>query len=81
MADISLLKALVEGEKFVFLNIYAPKDQTRQVQFLRGLSNSVLNKFVGERIVLRGDFNCVINEIDKLRGMRSFEQRRRLFKK
>ena len=60
-----LAEALIEGEKFVFLNIYAPNDQTQQVQFLRGLSNSVLNKHAGERIVLGGDLNCVMNEIDK----------------
>jgi len=47
-----LAEALVDGEKFVFLNIYAPNDQTQQVRFLRGLSNSVLNKYAGERIVL-----------------------------
>ena len=49
-----LAEALIEGEKFVFLNIYAPNEQTQQVQFLRGLSNSVLNKHSGERIVLGG---------------------------
>ena len=39
-----LAEVLVEGEKFVFLNIYTPNDQTRQVQFLRGLSISILTK-------------------------------------
>ena len=31
-----LAEASVEGEKFVFLNIYALNDQTQQVQFLEG---------------------------------------------
>ena len=66
---------MVEGKKFVFLNIYTPNDQTQQVQFLRGLSNSVLNKYAGEKIVLGGNLNCVMNEIDK-RGGRSFEQKK-----
>ena len=44
-----ILAVLVEGEKFVFLNIYAPNDQSQQVQFLRGLSNSNLNKYAGEK--------------------------------
>ena len=70
-----LAEASVEGEKFVFLNIYAPNDQTQQVQFLRGLSNSVLNKYAGERIVVGGDLNCVMNESDK-RGGYSFEQKK-----
>ena len=45
------------------------------MQFLRGLSNSVLNKYAGERVLLGGDLNCVMNEIDK-RGGRSFEQKK-----
>ena len=71
-----LAEVLVEGEKFVFLNIYAPNDQTQQVQFLRGLSNSVSNKYAVERIVLGGDLNCVMNEIDKCGGRNSFEQKK-----
>ena len=70
-----LSEAVLECEKLVLLNIYAPNDQTQQVQFLRGLSNSVLNKYAGERVVLGGDLNCVMNEIDK-RGGRSFEQKK-----
>ena len=50
-----LAEALVEGEKFVFLNIYGPNDQTQQMQFQRGLSNSVLNKYAGEPLVLGVD--------------------------
>ena len=45
------------------------------MQFLRGLSNSVLNKYVGERMVLGEDLNCAMNQIDK-RGGRSFEQKK-----
>ena len=41
MEDTFLLRFLVDGEKFVFLNIYAPNDQSQEVQFLRGLSISV----------------------------------------
>ena len=63
-----LSEVLIEGEKFVFLNIYSPNDQVQQVQLLKGLSNSVLNKYANERLVLGGDFNCAINEIDKHGG-------------
>ena len=66
---------MVEGKKFVFLNIYAPNDQTQQVQFLTGLSSSVLNKYAWGKIALGGDLNCVMNEIDKCRG-HSFEQKK-----
>ena len=57
------------------MNIYAPNDQSQQVQFLRGLSISILNKYAGDKIVLGGDLNCVMNEIDKCGG-RSFEQKK-----
>ena len=70
-----LSEALVEGDKFVFLDIYAPNDQTQQVQFLRGSSNPVLNNYAGDRMVQGEDLNCVMNEIDK-RGGRSFEQKK-----
>ena len=70
-----LAEVLVEGEKFVFLNIYVPNDQSQQVQFLRGLSISILSKYAGDKIVLGGDLNCVMNEIDKCGG-RSFEQKK-----
>ena len=60
-----LAEALVDGSKHVFLNIYAPNDQTQQVKFLRDLSTSVLNQVVNEKVLLGGDFNCALNDIDK----------------
>ena len=70
-----LAEVLVEGEKFVFLNICAPNDQSQLVQFLRGLSIYVLNKYAGDKIVLGGDLNCVMNEFDKCGGC-SFQQKK-----
>ena len=63
-----LAEALVDGSKLIFLNIYAPNDQT-----VRDLSTSVLNKVVNEKVLLGGDFNCALKDIDK-RGGRSFER-------
>ena len=63
-----LCEALLDSEKFVFLNIYSPNDQTQQVQFLRGLSNSLLNTYANEQVVIGGDFNCAISEKDKCGG-------------
>ena len=45
------------------------------MQFLRGLSHSILNKYAREKIVLGADLNCVMNEIDRCGG-RSFEQKK-----
>lgn len=67
-----LAEVLVEGEKLVFLSIYAPNDQSQQMQCPRWLSISVLNKYAGDKTVLGGDLNSVMNEFDKCRGRRSF---------
>ena len=67
-----LSEVSLDESKFIFANIYAPNDQTQQVHFLRDLSNSVLNNYANEKVVLGGDFNCALNELDK-RGGRSVE--------
>ena len=75
-----LVEALVDGSKLNFLNIYAPNDQTQQVKFLRDLSTSELNQVVNERVLLGGDFNCALSDLDK-RGGRSFESKKPSLKK
>jgi len=67
-----LSEVYLDDEKFVFVNIYAPNDQTQQIYFLRDLSHSVLNSYANETLVLDGDFNCALTELDK-RGGRSIE--------
>ena len=51
-------EATLGETKIVFWNIYAPNDTTLQVHFLRDLSQSIINQYANERIVLAGDFNC-----------------------
>ena len=68
-------EAIFDETKIVFVNIYAPNDQTHQVQFLRDLSHSTLNQYANEKVVLGGDFNCALNDLDKCGG-RSFEHKR-----
>ena len=69
----------LDDEKFVFVNIYAPNDQTQQIRFLRDLSQSVLNSYANEKLVLGGDFNCALSELDK-RGGRSIELKKLVIK-
>ena len=56
--------------KIKLLYIYAPNDQTHQALFLRDLSHTIMNQYANEHLVLGGDFNCALNNIDK-RGGRS----------
>lgn len=65
-------KSVVDGSKLIFLNIYAPNDQAQQIQFLEDLSTAVLNQFANEKVLLGGDFNCALSDLDKLIGGRSF---------
>ena len=58
----------LDDEKFVFVNIYAPNDQMQQIHFLRDLSHSVLNSYANETLLLGGDFNCALSELDKRGG-------------
>jgi len=62
----------LDDEKFVFVNIYAPNDQTQQIHFLRDLSHSVLDSYANETLVLGRENNCTLTELDK-RGGRSIE--------
>ena len=56
-----LTKALFEKTKIIFLNVYAPNDQTHQVHFLRDLFYTIMNQHANEHVVLGGDFNCALN--------------------
>ena len=67
-----LSEVFLDDVKFIFVNIYAPNDQTQQIHFLRDLSSSVLTNYANETLVLGGDFNCALTELDK-RGGRSVE--------
>lgn len=53
-----VVEATLDETKIVFLNIYAPNDTALHVHFLRDLSQSIINQYANERVVLGGDFNC-----------------------
>ena len=61
--------------KRILVKIYAPNDQTQQIKFLRDMSNSVLNNYANETLVIGGDFNCPLNDWDK-RGGRPVEHKK-----
>ena len=61
------------------VNIYAPKDQTQPMNFLRDLSASMLNQVVNEKVLLGGDFNCALSDND-IREGRTFESKKLVIK-
>ena len=63
-----LAETSIDETNTVFVNIYAPNDPSQQIVFLRDLSSSVLSVYANENLVLGGDFNCVMNAMDKIGG-------------
>lgn len=63
-----LAETAIDETNIVFVNIYAPNDPSQQILFLRDLSSSVLSSYANENLVLGGNFNCVMNSMDKKGG-------------
>ena len=61
IADITL-----DQSHITLANIYAPNDQTQQVSFFREMRKQ-LEMCANENIVVGGDFNCALKELDKKR--------------
>ena len=57
----------IQEEEFCFANIYTPNDQNLQVDFYSHLT-SLLRPYVNLNLVLGGDFNCPLENIDKKGG-------------
>ena len=62
IADITL-----DQSHIILANVYAPNDQTQQVSFFEEIRKQ-LEKFANENIVVGGDFNCALKELDKKGG-------------
>ena len=69
-----LTETSIDETDIVFVNIYAPNDPSQQILFLRDLSSSVLSAYANENLVLGGDFNCVMDAMDK-KGGRPFDSK------
>ena len=70
-----LLGLIVDEFHIVLLNIYAPNDNNQQLTFFRSLQN-LLAEFAQENIVVAGDFNCALMEMDKKGGNSIFKTAR-----
>ena len=62
IADITL-----DQSHITLANIYAPNDQTQQVSFFREIRKQ-LEMCANENIVVEGNFNCALKELDKKGG-------------
>ena len=53
--------------RLVLVNIYAPNDVCQQVCFFKELQQQ-LRDYAEETIIIGGDFNCTLADIDKKGG-------------
>ena len=64
---IQVVAVLADLQRIVLVNIYAPNDANQQVSFFKELQEH-LREFSEETIIIGGDFNCTLSEIDKKGG-------------
>ena len=62
-----ILDGTFADNHIVLVNIYAPNDVNQQVSFFKELENR-LQEYSGETIIIGGDFNCTLSELDKKGG-------------
>ena len=58
---------LADLERIVVVNMYAPHDVNQQVSFFKELQEQP-QEFSEDTIIIGGDFNCTLSEIDKREG-------------
>ena len=57
----------MNGANLVLMNLYPPNDISQQVQFFENVVNKLSN-YADENIIIGGDFNCPLTELDKIGG-------------
>ena len=62
-----ILDGTFADNHIVLVNIYAPNDVNQQVAFFKELENR-LQEYSEETIIIGGDFNCTLSELDKKGG-------------
>ena len=60
-----IVRLILQDEEFCLANIYAPNDQKQQIQFYSELL-SKLRPHANENVLVGGDFNCPLENIDKI---------------
>ena len=56
------------SEKLSLCNIYAPNNQTNQLEFMQELNNCMIDKTDLSALIVGGDWNCTLSKKDKIGG-------------
>ena len=70
---VHIVNLTLQDEEFCLANIYAPNNQNLQADFYTQLTRK-LRPYVNSNLVLGGDFNCPLENIDKKRRKRNQQQ-------
>ena len=65
---IVLITTHLNGVKPSLCNIYAPNNQSEQLEFVQELTNDIVDKSEMTNIIICGDWNCTVTKKDKKCG-------------
>ena len=68
-----IVRLTLQDEEFCLVNVYAPNDQNQQINFYNELT-SKLRPYANENLIMGGDYNCPLENIDKNRWKRNQKQ-------
>ena len=56
------------SQKLTLCNIYAPTNQTNQLEFMQEINNCIIDKTELTNLIVGGDWNCTLSKKDKIGG-------------
>ena len=70
LGRIVLITIVLNSLKLTLCNIYAPNNQTEQLEFLQELNNCLIDKaeLTTCTLIVGGDWNCTLSRSDKVGG-------------
>ena len=72
---IVLITITFGSQKLSLCNVYAPNNQTNQLEFMQELNNCIIDKTELSTLIVGGDWNCTLSKKDKIEskaiGMKS----------
>ena len=68
LGRIVLITIVINSLKLSLCNIYAPNNQTEQLEFLQELNNCLIDKAELTTLIVGGDWNCTLSKSDKIGG-------------
>ena len=63
-----LITIVINSLKLSLCNIYAPNNQTAQLEFLQELNNCLIDKAELTTLIVGGNWNCTLSRNDKVGG-------------